>query len=126
MPSPAKPARAAPRRRRPSPAQSGLPDPRPVTGYAVAVSDDSASVTITLDQPCIIRAPAWAFIDCGNGSRVYASSVSVQDNRTFVFLFPGGLPDPVGIVEVPYQDMQVQNAQGGFVQPGGKWFRQPK
>ena len=31
----------------------------------------------------------------------------------------------VGFVDVPYQDMQVQNFQGGFVVPGGKWFRKP-
>lgn len=113
--------------RRPSPAQSGLPDPRPVTDYTVAVSDsdDATLVTVTLDQPCIIRAPAWGFIDCDDGSRISAPMVSVPDNRTIVFVFPGGLPPSVGVIEVPYQDMQVQNPQGGFVRPGGKWFRAP-
>ncbi len=32
----------------------------------------------------------------------------------------------VSFVDAPYQDMQVQNFQGGFVRPGGKWFRKPK
>ena len=29
----------------------------------------------------------------------------------------------VAFVEAPYQDSQVQNFQGGYVVPGGKWFR---
>jgi hypothetical protein len=32
----------------------------------------------------------------------------------------------VAIIDVPYQDMQVQNFQGGFVRPGGRWFRRPE
>ena len=36
------------------------------------------------------------------------------------------MPDTICIVDVPYQDMQVQNFQGGFVRPGGKWFRAPE
>jgi hypothetical protein len=37
----------------------------------------------------------------------------------------GTLGTMVAFVQVPYQDMQVQNYQGGFVRPGGQWFREP-
>ena len=36
-----------------------------------------------------------------------------------------GKANHVAFVDVPYQDMQVQNFRGGYVVPGGKWFRQP-
>lgn len=114
-------------RRAPSPVESGLPDPRPVTDYTVALSTvgTHSRLTVTLAQPCVIRAPAWALIDCTAGGRVYASGVTVVNNTTFYFDYPGTLNPAVAFVEVPYQDMQVQNFAGGFVAPGGKWFRQP-
>ena len=37
----------------------------------------------------------------------------------------GFLAGSVAFVEVPYQDMQVQNFHGGDVRPGGQWFRTP-
>ncbi|MEK6702934.1 MAG: hypothetical protein AABZ53_11765 [Planctomycetota bacterium] len=114
---------------RATPASAGLPDPRPLTDYTVALSSvgvpPHARITITLSQPCIIRTPAWGFIDCTAGAKVFASSVTVVNNTTFYFDFPGPLAAAVGFVDVPYQDMQVQNFQGGFVVPGGKWFRPP-
>jgi hypothetical protein len=123
---PATPAR--PTRQRPqSPFESGQPDPRPVTDYAIALSLvlGNTRATITLAQPCVIRTPNWAFIDCNTGARIYAPAMTVVDNQTFFFQFNTLLPTSVGFIEVPYQDMQVQNFQGGFVQPGGKWFRKP-
>jgi len=39
--------------------------------------------------------------------------------------FAGILNSMVAFVQVPLQDMQVQNYQGGFVRPGGQWFRMP-
>lgn len=113
--------------RRVTPGKTGTPDPRPLTDYSVSLSvvAGKTRATITLTQPCIIRTPAWAFIDCTAGGRVYASSVTVVNNTTFYFDFAGLLSPAVGFVEVPYQDMQVQNFRGGYVVPGGKWFRQP-
>ncbi|MEK6701193.1 MAG: hypothetical protein AABZ53_02945 [Planctomycetota bacterium] len=123
----ASPIRQRTGQQRPTPATSGLPDPRPLTDYTVALTTVSghARVTVTLSQPCIVRTPAWAFIDCTAGAKVYATSVTVVNNTTFYFDFPGPLSAAVGFVDVPYQDMQVQNFQGGFVVPGGKWFRPP-
>ena len=112
---------------RANPFESGQPDPRPLTGYGVSLSTvaGNTQVAVTLDQPCVIRQPNWAFIDCNTGARTYAALVSVVDNRTIVFQFAGTLNTAVGFIEVPYQDMQVQNFQGGFVKPGGQWFRKP-
>jgi hypothetical protein len=110
-----------------TPGTTGTPDPRPLTDYTVSLSlvAGKTRATITLSQPCIIRTPNWAFIDCTAGARVYASSVTVVNNTTFYFDFAGVLSSAVGFVEVPYMDMQVQNFRGGYVVPGGKWFRQP-
>jgi hypothetical protein len=108
-----------------SPLEAGLADPRPVTDYTVSVASEETStrVTIVLSQPCIIRSPSWAFIDNLDGSRVYADSMTILSNQSFYFDFAGLLPASVGIIEVPYQDREVQNFQGGFVRPGGRWFR---
>lgn len=38
---------------------------------------------------------------------------------------PGLLSSAVAFVEVPLQEPQVQNAMGGYVRPGGQWFREP-
>lgn len=113
--------------RRLNPFENGQPDPRPLTGYTVTLSTvlGNTQVAITLDQPCVIRVPNWAFINCTTGARVYASSMTIVDNMTFIFQFVGTLSTAVGFIEVPYQDMQVQNFQGGFVRPGGQWFRKP-
>lgn len=115
-------------KRRATPTSTGTPDPRPVTEYTAALTTVSthSRLTITLAQPCIIRQPQWAFIDCSSGARVYASSVTVVSNTEFYFDFAGLLDGMVAFVEVPYQDRQVQNFLGGFVRPGGQWFREPQ
>src|SRR5438105_2867477 len=62
-------------KRRITPGNTGTIDPRPLTEYEVSVADDGEGntlVKIALMQPCIIRKPDWAFIDCADGSRVYA------------------------------------------------------
>jgi hypothetical protein len=51
--------------------------------------------------------------------------VTVVSNTQFYMDYPGLLGTMVAFVQVPYQDMQVQNYQGGFVRPGGQWFREP-
>jgi hypothetical protein len=108
-----------------NPIAAGLPDPRPVTGYGAEYQeiDGHSRITVTLDQPCIIRAPAWRFIDAFSGESVPADSMSVLDNVTIQFDFEAFLPESVNFIEVPYQDPQVQNFQGGFVRPGAQWFR---
>ncbi len=108
-------------------AANGLPDPRPVTDYTVSLSTSGGTVLVevTLSQPCVIHAPNWALIDVDTGARVYAASVSVLSNTQFTMLFPTGIADTVCFIEPPYQDTQVQNFQGGFVRPGGQWFRAP-
>jgi hypothetical protein len=109
------------------PFANGLPDPRPLTDYSATLSTVAghSRLTIALSQPCVIRQPAWPLIDCTNNSLVAPTSVTVLDNRTFFFDYPGTLGSMVAFVQVPYQDMQVQNFQGGFVRPGGQWFREP-
>jgi len=102
-----------------------LPDPRPVTEYTVVLSTVgiNARLTVTLGQPCVVRQPAWAFVNVSTGARVYAATVTVVDNTTIVFDFAGLLPTKVAFIEVPYQDTQVRNSSGGFVAPGGRWFK---
>lgn len=113
------------RPRRVTPDSSGTPDPRPVTDYSVVLSTVgmNSRVTVTLGQPCIVREPAWAFINVSTGARVYAAAVTAVDPSTIAFDFSGLLPAKVAFVEVPYQDQQVQNYAGGFVSPGARWFR---
>jgi hypothetical protein len=113
------------RRRRPSPAALGLPDPRPVTDYSVALSTVAghARLTVTLAQPCVIRSPNWAVIDVSTGNRTYPVSVTVLSTVQFTMDFAGALLSTIAFVEVPYQDTQVQNFQGGYCVSGGKWFR---
>lgn len=116
------------RNRRIDPLKMGLPDPRPLTGYSVAYSEVGmkSRITITLDQPCVIRQPLWGFINCTDGTLVYPTSVTVVNRTTFYFDFPAVLNPAVAFVWVPWQDTQVQNFQGGFVAPGGQWFREPQ
>ncbi len=111
-----------------NPASAGLPDPRPVTDYDAEYTEvgGKSRITITLRQPCVIRVPVWSYIDSQTGEGVVPSSVTVTGNKTFVAEFPGIIPMSVNFVDAPYQDMQVQNFQGGFVRSGGKWFRAPK
>jgi hypothetical protein len=115
------------RERRPDPYKAGLPDPRPVTDYTVALSTVAghSRLTITLSQPCVIRSPAWGLIDCTANGRVNPTGVTAVSNKEFYLDFAGLIGPMVAFVEVPYQDMQVQNYQGGFVRPGGQWFRTP-
>lgn len=107
------------------PCESGQPDPRPLTEYTVSVSVVSGKtrLTINLDQPCVIRSPGWSVIDSATGTRTATPGAVIVDNRTFYFQFASALAATIGFIEVPYQDMQVQNFQGGFVRPGGQWFR---
>lgn len=121
-----RPARR-PRNAAPAPFANGLPDPRPVTDYSVALSvvSGKSRLTVTLSQPCAIRSPHWAVIDCTAGGRVYPQSVTVVSPTSFYFDYAGLLASSVAFVEVPYMDPQVQNTQGGFVRPGGQWFREP-
>ena len=58
-------------------------------------------MTLVVNQLCIIRTPQWAFVSSANGTRVYAASVSIADNRTFSFLIIGTLPAAFGFIEVP-------------------------
>ncbi|HYE61341.1 MAG TPA: hypothetical protein VD997_05040 [Phycisphaerales bacterium] len=113
--------------RRSNPLESGLPDPRPVTDYSVELEkiDGITRLTVTLAQPCVIREPVWPLVDCIDGSKVYPASTTVVDNTTFYQEYDGLFAPSVNFVEVPYQDPQVRNHAGGFVSPGGKWFRAP-
>lgn len=122
--SPARKSRTAPR----NPLAAGLPDPRPLTDYTVVYDEiaGNSRITIKLQQPCIIRTPDWSFIDCADGSSITAKYVTPSGNDSIVFDFSGIIPESVAFVDVPYQDVQVQNFQGGFVRPGGKWFRMPQ
>ena len=111
--------------RRPRPSENGLPDPRPLAEYTATASAVSGKtrITIVLDQPCVIRNPSWPVIDSATGARTYPPAAVIVDNQTFYFQFTTALAATIGFIEVPYQDMQVQNFQGGFVRPGGQWFR---
>jgi hypothetical protein len=110
-----------------NPAQAGLPDPRPVTEYTAvhSVVAGKSRITITLASPCVIRSPVWPLIDCTANTLVNPASVTVVSNTQFYMDYGGLLSSMVAFVQVPYQDMQVQNYQGGFVRPGGQWFREP-
>jgi hypothetical protein len=110
-----------------NPFANGLPDPRPLTDYTVALTTVAghSRITITLSQPCVIRNPNWPLIDCTANTLVPALSVTVVSNTQFYMDYGGVLGSMVAFVQVPYQDMQVQNFQGGFVRPGGQWFREP-
>lgn len=108
-----------------NPASAGLPDPRPLTEYTAVYTEvgGKSRITIKLDAPCIIRQPSWEFISCSDGTPMKANTVTVSGNDTIVFDFDDLIPDAVAFVRPPYQDTQVQNFQGGFVRPGGQWFR---
>jgi len=116
-----------PRERRVNPFANGQPDPRPVTEYTAvhSVVSGKSRITITLSQPCVIRAPSWGLIDCTANTLVNPVGVTVVSNTQFYMDFGGLLGPMVAFVLVPYQDTQVQNNQGGFVRPGGQWFRAP-
>ena len=105
--------------------QGRPPDPRPVTDYTATISTVSGHnrITIALSQPCVIRQPSWRFVSCLDGSLVAPSGVTIVDNKTFYFDFGGVLSGDICFVQVPYQDTQVQNYQGGFVRSGAQWFR---
>jgi hypothetical protein len=120
------PARSNARRNR-SVVDAGLPDPRPVTEYTVAVTTPGGNtrLTITLSQPCAVRAPLWRVVNCDTGAFTACPAPVVTSNTSFYYQFPGVLDPAVGFVDVPYMDTQVQNFQGGFVRPGGQWFRAP-
>ena len=116
------------KRTKATPVSAGLPDPRPLTDYDVAYAEvgGNSIITVTLRQPCVIRNPQWTLIDCATGEGVVPALVKPLGNDTIELDFTGLIPDSVAFVDVPYQDMQVQNFQGGFVRPGAKWFRAPR
>jgi hypothetical protein len=107
---------------------AGLPDPRPLTGYSIFYQelDGHSRVNIVLDSPCIIREPAWLLVDVNTGDTLPADAFKVDSPTQFYLDFTTIIPGTYCFVEVPYQDMQVQNYFGGFVSPGAKWFRAPK
>jgi hypothetical protein len=110
-----------------NPLESGLPDPRPVTDFTVAVTAPGGNtrLTVTLANPCVIRSPRWRLVDCTDGSMQTCPAPTVISNTSFRYDFTGELNPAVGFVDVPNQDTEIQNFQGGFVRPGGKWFRAP-
>jgi hypothetical protein len=110
-----------------SPLEAGLPDPRPVTDYTVALSTVAGAtrITVTLSQPCVVHAPRWRLIDADTGAMTTCPAPVVTGNTSFYYQLAGVLSPSVGFLDVPYMDTQVQNFQGGFVRPGGKWFRAP-
>jgi hypothetical protein len=111
--------------RKQSAVEAGLPDPRPVTGFSVALSTvgPNTRITITLAQPCVVRSPRWRLVSSENGALTTLPAPTVVDSTTFYYDVPGALNPAVGFIDVPYMDTQVQNFQGGFVKPGGTWFR---
>lgn len=128
MPTSARaPSRTATGKKRVTPQTTGTGDPRPLTDYSCVhtVVAGHSRLTITLEQPCIIRSPRWAVIDCVAGARSYPSTSTRISNTEFRMDFGGLLENSTAFVEPPYQDMEVQNFQGGFVKPGGQWFREP-
>ena len=61
----------------------------------------------------------------GCGTELVSFAVTVVSNTQFFMDFAGILNAMVAFVQVPFQDTQVQNLEGGFVRPGGQWFRTP-
>jgi hypothetical protein len=110
-----------------SAAEAGLPDPRPVTGYTVALTSVGANsrLTVTLAQPCVVRSPRWRLVNCITGTLTECPAPTVLSNTSFRYDFVGTLSPEIGFIDVPYMDTEVQNFQGGFVRPGGQWFRAP-
>lgn len=108
-------------------AAKGLPDPRPVTDYTVTLSvvAGHSRLTVSLSQPCSIRQPMWPLVNCMGGTLIAPASCAVISNTAFQLDFAGVVPESVAFVQVPFQDMNVQNTRGGFVVPGGRWFRDP-
>ena len=115
------------RRQNPSPAALGIPDPRPLTDYSVALSTvgGHSRITITLSQPCVIRQPSWGVIDVSTGNKTYPLTTVVGSTTSFYMDYATILNSNFAFVEAPYQDIQVQNFQGGYVVPAAKWFRSP-
>src|SRR5205809_102658 len=111
---------AAPSRksRQPSsnPFASGLPDPRPVTDYTVSLSvfGGHSRLTVTLSQPCVVKLPMWPLIDCTDGSLVTPTACTPVSNTVFLLDYAGIIGAAVALVQVPFQDTQVQNFQGGL------------
>ncbi|HYE62046.1 MAG TPA: hypothetical protein VD997_08615 [Phycisphaerales bacterium] len=102
--------------------EAGLPDPRPVTTYSVEVVGTN-HLLVTLDQPCVIRSPAWSLVDSITGEVLTATGVEIVSPKQFTLEFSSTIKDSMGFVEVPYMDTSVQNFAGGFVKPGAQWFR---
>lgn len=114
-------------RSRTTPGTAGLPDPRPVTGFTAEYGEEEgrSMVLVTLDAPCIVRNPMWSVIDVADGSSIGPVLGKLRTDSQIVFRFDDLLPPTACFIDVPYQDMQVQNYFGGFVRPGATWFRPP-
>jgi hypothetical protein len=126
MSTPMTVAASATRRLAASAGRNNQPDPRPITDYTAVYSEPGGThsrVTVTLAQPCVIRNPKWQFVDASDGSVSTAQTITVASNTTIVFDFTGTIAKGVCFIQPPYQDMEVQNFQGGFVRPGAQWFR---
>jgi hypothetical protein len=126
LPAPTAPNRTQ-RNKAPNPLSAGLPDPRAVTDYTVEYGEDGGRslITVLLGTPCIIREPMWSVIDVSDGSSIGPVLGKPQSPTQILFVFEDGLPASACLLDVPYQDVQVQNFAGGFVRPGAKWFRAP-
>jgi hypothetical protein len=114
-----------------TPAALGLPDPRPVTDYTADMilvggpGPVHSRLVVTLAQPCVVRTPRWNLVSVMTGERLAPIAAAAVSTTVLHFDFPGIAPPEFAFVDVPYQDTHVQNAQGGFVTPGAKWFRDP-
>jgi hypothetical protein len=111
---------------------AGLPDPRPVTDYTVSVENTGSRtlLIVALDQPCVIGAPVWSVVsaDTGDAVPVFGQAQPDAEGRSTIIVFDNGavLDQAFNTLVVPYQDTQVRNFAGGFVAPGGRWFRPAK
>jgi hypothetical protein len=112
------------------PLASGLPDPRPLTGYSVeyAEPDGRSVLYVTLEQPCLIGEPTWTVIDSSTGETKTLPGKAEGDGTSstvIVFTHDSILDKTFNFIAAPYQDPEVRNFGGGFVSPAPVWFRSP-
>ena len=114
-----------------TPAELGLPDPRPVTTFTAEMilvggpGPVHSRLVVTLAQPCVVRTPRWPLVSVMTGERLAPFAATAVSPTLLHFDYPGVVAPEFAFVDVPYQDIHVQNAQGGFVTPGAQWFRDP-
>ena len=117
------------KRARTTPVSAGLPDPRALTDYELAFEEKEgvSKLTVNLLAPCIIRVEqlGWTLINCADGGHVTPDAYNAPNNVTIELIFYSEFVETIAFLDVPYQDMAVQNFQGGFVRPGARWFRSP-